>query len=72
VGQHLLRETKAKVCCSRVLVIQFHLDHDAGGVVGKVKGVFFVEINSDNVAIPADALVIVGSLKFLLSFLWTG
>jgi hypothetical protein len=48
----------------------FHLDHDIGAVVSKIEAVFFVETDSDDVAVPTDSFVVVATVELLNCLLW--
>ena len=64
-GQHLFGQGKAQVGTMRaLLVLWVHLHHNAGTVVGEVDGVFLVEADADDVAVPAYALVLVYAVEF--------
>lgn len=46
-----------------LLVGRLHLDHDRGGVVSEVYGVFLVEADAYHPPLPRDTLVLVDAIK---------
>lgn len=46
------------------LILRLHLDHDAGAVICEIDSILLVKTDSDNVPVPANALILVYSIEF--------